>query len=86
MDFNGIMADASGLMDMANNPMGAINSIAGDTISDVTKSLGVDNIKSIGDVSNLTNTIMNNNNIGSDSLNSMVSDVSNALALGDGDG
>ena len=86
IDFNGIMAEANSLMDMANNPMGMINDLANSTIGDVTKSLGIDNIKNVTDVSNLSSSLMAKTNMSSDDLNGMVNDVTNALALGGGDG
>ena len=86
IDFNGIMAEANSLMDMANNPMGMINDLANDTIGEVTKGLGIDNIKNVTDVSNLSSSLMAKTNTTSDQLNGMVNDVTNALALGGGDG
>ncbi len=87
MDLNGLMAEASSLADMANNPMEALSSLAGDTISSVTKDMGIDNIKSISDVSSLTNSVMQTTGVTSNELNSMVNDVTNKINLGDsGDG
>tara|TARA_B100001057_G_scaffold308987_2_gene309058 strand:- start:7767 stop:10073 length:2307 start_codon:yes stop_codon:yes gene_type:complete len=86
VDLNGIMAEAQNLQQLANNPMGAISSLANNTIGDVTKSLGVDNIKDVGDVSNLTNSIMSNSGLTSNDLNTMVNDITNQANLGDGDG
>ena len=87
MDLNGLMAEASSLADMANNPMEALNSLAGDTISSVTKDMGIDNIKSVSDMSSLTNSVMKTTGVTSNELNSMVNDVTNKINLGDsGDG
>ena len=87
IDLNGAFAEASSLMDMANNPMEKLSSLAGDTISSVTKDMGIDNIKNISDVSSLTNSVMKSTGITSNELNSMVNDVTNKINLGDtGDG
>ena len=64
----------------------ANNDLANSTIGDVTKSLGIDNIKNVTDVSNLSSSLMAKTNMSSDDLNGMVNDVTNALALGGGDG
>ena len=86
IDLNGLMADAQNLANMANDPMGMINSIAGDSISQVTKDLGITNIKSIGDVSSLSSAVMNKTGMSSDQLNTMVNDVTNEIGLGEDNG
>jgi len=87
IDLNGAFAEASSLADMANNPMEKLSSLADDTIGNVCKDLGVDNITSVSDVSNLTNSVMKTTGITSNDLNSMVNDVTNKINLGDtGDG
>lgn len=70
------------------NPAAALGNLANQAIGEVAGELGLDNMKNVGDVSNLANNVMQQTGLTSSQLNQKVNDIANSITKGanEGDG